>query len=215
VFGNPTTVTDECINVSDDKAGALGTACAGVDTLPKTFNYTQNLSYNTCGVRQYVNTASFLTNDTATTGSDSWTVNVTIPCATGCTLTQGYWKTHSSYGPAPYDDTWALLSGGLGANKPFYLSGQTWYQVFWTPPQGNPYYNLAHQFEAATLNELNGASTPANVDAALAWAHTFFSTHTPSSNLTKTEKAQVLYYANLLDNYNNGLVGPVHCSERA
>ena len=28
---------------------------------------------------------------------------------TPCTLTQGYWKTHSSYGPAPYDVTWAIL----------------------------------------------------------------------------------------------------------
>ena len=26
----------------------------------------------------------------------------------GCTLTQGYWKTHSENGPAPYDDNWAI-----------------------------------------------------------------------------------------------------------
>ena len=32
------------------------------------------------------------------TGSASWTIDVTVPCAGGCTLTPGYWKTHSSFG---------------------------------------------------------------------------------------------------------------------
>ena len=39
--------------------------------------------------------------DTGATGESSWTVNVNVACSQGCTLTQGYWKTHSRKGPAP------------------------------------------------------------------------------------------------------------------
>ena len=67
------------------------------------------------------NIASFVTNDTGATGSDSWTVFIDVLCP-GCTYTQGYWKTHSRYGPAPYDTTWAKV----GEDTPFYLSGQSY-----------------------------------------------------------------------------------------
>ena len=53
-----------------------------------------------CGDHTFDNTASFETTDTGATGEDSWQVIVTVACPTGCTLTQGYWKTHSEYGPA-------------------------------------------------------------------------------------------------------------------
>lgn len=129
----------------------------------------------------------------------------------GCTYTQGYWKTHSEHGPAPYDATWAQLANG--ANTPFYLSGQTYYQVFWTAPAGNPYYNLAHQYMAAYLNKLAGASQ--SVNAELASAHALFSTYTPAqvAALAKTSavRAQFLALATTLDNYNNGVTGPGHC----
>ena len=45
----------------------------------------------------------------------------------------------------------------------------------------------------------------------IAWATTFFSTYTPSSTLTKALKNQALAYAGLLDDYNNGTIGPGHC----
>ena len=42
-------------------------------------------------------------------------VDLLIGCPPGqetvCTRTQGYWKTHSEYGPAEYDETWNELSG--------------------------------------------------------------------------------------------------------
>jgi hypothetical protein len=208
-FGAPTTVTDECIDVSDDLYGSLGTVCA--NEAPKTFSYSMYIGpYEVCGEYQVINVAGFVTNDTGSTGSASWTVDVTVPCGCGCTLTVGYWKTHSSFGPAPYDDTWAMV----GENTPFYLSGKSYYQVLWTPPSGgNAYIILAHQFIAAELNILNGASTTPAVNQALSWAETFFATHQPSSRLSKTERALVLSYAALLDSYNNGLIGPGHCDE--
>ena len=68
---------------------------------------------------------------------------VPTPPSGGCTLTSGYWKTHSEFGPAPYNDTWAQLPNG--ASTTFFLSGKTYYQVLWTPAfMGNSYYILAH-----------------------------------------------------------------------
>jgi len=209
-FGDPTNESDECVNVNDDKFGALGVVCAS--EAPKTFEYSLNVgSYETCGDYTYVNTATFTTNDTETTGSDDHTVNVTVPCAGGCTLTQGYWKTHSENGPAPYDNVWALLPSG--ASTPFFLSGQTWLGVFWTAPAGNAYYILADQYMAAKLNILNGASAPQAVTTAIGNAEAFFNAKTPLSTLTKAQRAQILTLAATLDQYNNGLIGPGHCSE--
>jgi hypothetical protein len=208
-FGAPTQQVDECIDVSDDKQGALGTVCAG--DAPETFEYSMNVGpYGTCGAHQFVNTAGFVTNDRARTGSDSWTVDVQVPCAAGCTLTPGYWKTHSELGPAPYDDTWASLANG--ASTPFFSSGKTYHQVLWTSPQGNAYYILAHAYIAAKLNGLNGADLSA-VSSTMTSAEQFFSTKAPSSSLTKAQRTQVLQWATQLDNYNNGLIGPGHCSE--
>lgn len=144
-------------------------------------------------------------------GTASWTITVHVPCDGGCTLTPGYWKTHSKYGPAPYDDAWALLMPS-GEDSQFFTSGKSWYQVLWTPPRGNAYYILAFQYIAAKLNVLNGADGSA-INSALAWAESFFGTHAPSSLLSKSERNQVLSYANILDQYNNGYIGPGHCTE--
>jgi hypothetical protein len=128
-----------------------------------------------------------------------------------CTYTQGYWKTHSDRGPAQYEEGWDVL-GSMEEDTPFFLSGKTWYEVFWTKPQGNPYYILAHQFAAAKLNHLNGTSVSSiqtTYDTAYAWLET----HTPTSTLTAPEKQQVLAWASTLDQYNNGIIGPGHCDD--
>lgn len=208
------TEIDECATVTDTLAGALGTLCAGVDALPKTFTYSHLVgAYTACGDYTVDNVASFSTNDSGATGSDSWTVGVTVPCAGGCTLTPGYWKTHSSYGPAPYDDTWALI----GENTTFYSSGKSYYQVLWTPPSGgNAYYILAHAYIAAQLNQLNGANFSA-AQTAFNQATALFANpaNTPAAvgALRGSARNTWTNLATTLDNYNNGLIGPGHCSE--
>lgn len=209
-FGAPANETDECVSVNDSLQGVLnGNLCKSA-----TFTYARNVGpYDTCGDYTVDNTATFTTNDTGTTGSDSWTVQVNVPCSGGCTLTQGYWKTHSLHGPAPYDDAW-LLVGPAGADTTFYLSGQTYYQVLWTPPAGgNVYYQLAHQFIAAKLNLLNGAGSTPAVDAAIAAAEGFFATKTPTSTLSKKDQQTLRGYAATLASFNEGSTGPGHCSE--
>jgi hypothetical protein len=214
IFGDPTEVVDECIDVTDDQYGFLGTVC--FDAAPYTFNYSMWVgNYTECGVYYFTNIASFETNDTQAAGNDTWTVTITVPCL-GCTLTPGYWKTHSEYGPAPYDDTWALLSNG--ADTLFFQSGKTYYQVLWTSPKGgNAYYILAHAYIAAKLNQLNGASIPPAVLTAFNQATWLFDTYTPAqiaalkgnSALRKT----FINLAGILDDYNNGITGPGHCDE--
>ena len=183
------TEVDQCVTVTDDPIGALfggAEVCATDAQTTFTTNYTTNVGgYDVCGDYQFTNTASFTTVATApnpaATGSASWTVDINVPCAGGCTLTQGYWKTHSEFGPAPYDSTWAQLPNG--ASTPFYYSGKTWYQVFQTSPAGgNAYYQLAHQYMAARLNVLNGAATTPAVDAALAGALAYFNNPANTGN---------------------------------
>lgn len=216
VFGStPTTEVDKCIDITDSLKGSLGTVCYGEKPLPYTFNYTYNIGpYEACGDFTVENTASFVAEDTGAQSSDTWLVDVNVPCLTGCTLTQGYWKTHSAAGPAPYDPAWKNL--GPDEHKTiFFLSGQTWHQVFWTPPAGNPYYNLAHQYMAAKLNLLNGAASTPAVDAAIQQAEVLFGQYTPSQTAGLKGQAKNTWtsLAGTLDRYNNGLIGPCHCDE--
>lgn len=206
------TKVDDCVAATDDRYGTLGDVCQ--DALPKSFSYTLNVGpYEACGEYTHANTASFTTDDRGATGSSTWTIGVSVPCVVGCTLTPGYWKTHSAHGPAPEDDAWFNL-GPAGADESFFLSGQSYYQVLWTAPGGNVYYILAHAWIAAKLNVLDGASSTPDVDAALASAAAFFATYTPANAPTRgAARSAAIAWATTLDNYNNGLIGPGHCSE--
>jgi hypothetical protein len=138
------------------------------------------------------------------------------PPDTGCTLTPGYWKTHSSYGPAPYDDTWAEAT--FTEDTMFYLSGKSYYDVLWTSPErGNAYYILAHQFIAAALNYYKGAWVPGDVVTALSTARDLFEIYTPADigamKGNNEIRVRFIRLAGVLDAYNNGIIGPGHCTK--
>jgi hypothetical protein len=202
------TAIDGCVDVSDTHMGSLGQVCAADGS--QTFNYTVLLDSTVCEPYQLTNTASY--EGTAESGSSTVVVDVEVACELGCTLTQGYWKTHSSYGPAPHDeDGWAGHE-----NDMFFSSGQTQYQVLWTAPAGNAYYVLAHQYIAAARNAANGATFTA-AQAAFDAATALFEAYTPAQ--VKAMKGnhpvrqQFTTLAYLLDQYNNGITGPGHCTE--
>ena len=194
----PPTVVNGSVNVDDTNGMSWLFADTGTQTYTKTFR---------CGEDEgtHDNTATIR----ETGQSDDARVTVTCkPPQDGCTLTQGYWKTHSKYGPAPYDSTWAVI----GEDTAFFLSGKTWYQAInASSAGGNAYYILAQQYIAARLNIAAGAGTTSAVDTALAGATTFFSTYTPSSTLSPSVRAQAIAWATTLDKYNNGVIGPGHC----
>ena len=139
-------------------------------------------------------------------------MNSDVTCEpNSCTLTQGYWKTHSVYGPAPYDSAWSLLPQAEAT--PFFSSGTTWFGVYAVRPRDGAYWQLAHQYVAAKLNSLTGTSL-ASVQAAFDAATTLFSTKTPA-DIGKNGPAanQAKSLASALEAFNSGAVGPGHCSE--
>lgn len=125
---------------------------------------------------------------------------------TGCTRTQGYWKSKPGViWPAPYS-----------RDATFFSSGLTWQQILETPPQGgNAYLILAHQYIAAVLNRAAGASAPSSLKTIINNATAWFSSGTNldscSSSACETQKN----WAGLLDTYNNGQYpgAPPHCPE--
>jgi hypothetical protein len=123
----------------------------------------------------------------------------------GCAYTQGYWGSKPGVGwPSPYS---------RGAD--FYLSGQTWQQVLDTAGNTAPgYYQLAHQFIAATLNVANGASVPASIKATLDDADKWLSNNTPAKCSAGGSCGLQRDWAAVLDEYNNGQYagGPPHCN---
>jgi hypothetical protein len=134
-----------------------------------------------------------------------------VPVYLGCTHSFGYWKTHSMYGPAPYDSVWAQI----GEDSTFFLSNKSFYQVLWTPPKhGNAYYILAHQYIATDLNFLNNAD-PGDAQEAFDSATTLFNTYTPGEigdlNGGDTLRHQFISLSEILDDYNTGIIGPGSC----
>lgn len=209
-------------NVVDSHAGTLATDLfKDSHNLheSRTFTYSRDITAESCDSFDVVNTVDVVHEAPAPPfATDTNTLHVNVQCESGCTLTQGYWKTHSSYGPASKPDAaWNLLPGGAGPDTVFFLSGASWYQVFWTAPAGNAYYNLAHQYMAARLNILNGASAPAAVSSAIATATGLFGTYTPAQigalSGSNALRKQFVALAGTLGSYNEGLIGPGHCDE--
>ena len=171
---------------------------------------------------------------TASSGTDQLSNNFgNFLVPPGCSLTQGYWKTHSIHGPAAHpDDTWNLITaamtgapgGDLGPDTQFFDSGMTWYEVFWTNPKGgNAWYILAHQYMAAVLNQLNGAGSPAGLAAALADAYVLLDHYDGTASIPKNgsqvltsakDRDEAIQIAGFLAAYNEGtLPGTSHCGE--
>jgi len=124
-------------------------------------------------------------------------VTFTNVVAAGCTHTIGWYMNKGA----------SSVPTGTFSN-----SGQTYAVVLATEPKGNAYYILARQYIAATLNAAAGASVPADVQAALNAAAAYLAVATPGTPLPGTyTKDQVTAIATVLDNYNNGLLGPIHC----
>lgn len=140
----------------------------------------------------------------------------------GCTLTQGYWKTHSKYGPAPYDAGWISPYPPMEdmADWNYRNSGSTFYQVLNSPPQGgNAWYILAAQHIAAQLTNDSGRFEflPSGVNQAWQEAEALLGAHSPShiGSLKGNDplRKKFLELAGILDNFNNGNVPDYpHCS---
>jgi len=121
----------------------------------------------------------------------------------GCTLTQGYWKTHHAYAKNESQKLpWPLPEGAK-------ICGKTWLELLHTPPKGDPHVVAAHQLIAAELNVASGAEPPLEVADAMSKLKVYVNKCEPCA----AGKQQALSLAELLDDFNNGKVGPGHCDK--
>lgn len=129
----------------------------------------------------------------------------------GCTYTQGYWKNH--------EEAWPL-----DPDMPFFSATQDGGALSWMDVMGlspgkdgkdpNVSLNeadiiLAHQWIAAALNVANGASIPSDVNDVWNDAYDYFNGTYAGSPTDEELKG----WAEVLDEYNNGYVGPGHCDD--
>jgi hypothetical protein len=132
--------------------------------------------------------------------------------AGACTWGQGYWGTHSAYGPSPYDPTWA----SVGEDTPFFRSGKTYYRVMVTKPrQDHQYYLLAKQYISAVLNVHQGAEMSAEVLGVMLDAQNLFESYGLNYDYKHDPDGVVgefLEMAAILRGYNAGKLGPGHCA---
>jgi len=120
-----------------------------------------------------------------------------------CTFTVGYWKNHPEAWPVG-----TLTLGSVAYTQAELLS------ILNEPVGGNGLISLAHQLIATKLNLANGAIPTALVTSTIAAADAQIGALvvppvgsgylSPGSTSGKT---------NILDDYNQGITGPGHCSE--
>ena len=133
----------------------------------------------------------------------------------GCTLTQGYWKTHSECkknGNGPKrDNTWDYI----GEDSIFFKSDQSYCDVFATQPsnKNGKYYILAHQYIATELNLYNNAD-PTDITEVFKESTAFLEKYTPEDVRTNKDlQNKAVKLGGKLDEYNNGKTGPGHCDD--
>jgi len=137
------------------------------------------------------------------------------PPATGCTRTIGYWKTHAGTKKqadqvTQYLPVWLGDANGSASVK-VTLNTQAVFLLGYSDKSSDGIAKLRGQLLAAKLNDAAGAST-ADVDATILASDAFLATHGVWSGLSASEQQQVLAWKSALDDYNNGVTGPGHCS---
>jgi len=125
----------------------------------------------------------------------------------GCTYTIGYWKNHPEAWPE-------FVELNLGTDDgPVLLTKDEALDLLKKPVKGDKSIILAHQLIGAKLNILNGADDSAVADAVEA-AEEWFAEH----GLAKVEDGPsasiAVDLADILDDYNNGVIGPGHCDDK-
>jgi hypothetical protein len=122
------------------------------------------------------------------------------PLAQNCTFTLGYWKNHF--------ESWPVAGLTLGTVN--YTNNEL-LAILWHQPQGNKLVILTHQLIAAKLNLANGAD-PGAIAATIASADALIGgLVSPPIGAGTLPSSPAVGYANTLDDFNNGLIGPGHC----
>ena len=123
------------------------------------------------------------------------------PEANNCTYSIGYWKNNPSEWP-----TNSLTLGGITYNQTELLN------ILNTPPQGDASYILAYQLMGAKFNVLQGADSSAIANT-LPNADAWLTANPLGSNPTGTTRQDGIAAAQILDDFNRGIIGPGNCQQ--
>ncbi len=150
----------------------------------------------------------------------TWDAGIYMPMQDGCTHTIGYWKTHAGFGPqadvvSQYLPIWLGDDGGsksLAVTDAAIAVAVLEMKTYGT--NSNGITKLYAQLLGAKLSIASGAG---DIDVAdiIADADAFLAGHDWNNwaGLSRADRNKVLYWQGMLDNYNNGLIGPGHCDE--
>lgn len=227
--GEPTIIqTDEGARVIDQQVCPPGFTCTPSDPGPWSFSDSGSISFTkqvcnvsaTCDTYYYLtNTVTLTEDDTLQTRTSSASVEIyTGPCAGGCTLTIGFWKTHAGFTGKNPDRVTPLLPqwlGTAGGAKSVQVTTASQAVTILSMELGVPSNGITKlyaQLLAAKLNIANGADGSA-VAGTIAAADAFLATYdyTAWASLSKAQQKTVLGWMTMLDAYNNGYIGPGHC----
>jgi len=147
----------------------------------------------------------------------TWDLGIYLPDE-HCTRTIGYWKTHDGSGPqddvvTPLLPIWLGTAAGAAS---IHVTNTTIshnileQNVYGTPSNGIT--KLYAQLLGAKLNEANDADITL-IAATIAAADAFLAIYDWNdwAGFSNAQKRIINGWATTLDNYNNGLIGPIHC----
>ena len=128
----------------------------------------------------------------------------------GCTLTQGYWKTHGPIPTGNNSNEWLVTSLSLGSVS--YTDLQL-LSILNQEVAGNGLIALAHQLIAAKLNILAGASNSAVADDIAAADALIGGLVVPPVGTGYLSPSTTSGLTKILGDFNSGVIGPGHCAE--
>jgi plastocyanin len=122
-----------------------------------------------------------------------------LPSGKNCTYGSGYWRRHL--------DNWPIAVVTLGGH--IYAKEEA-SAILERPPQGDATYLLARRLIPAKLNVAQGADPNAIINTIVA-ADEWLMQHPLGSSPRNPERRQGLQLAEILENFNSGLIGPGSC----
>ncbi len=138
-----------------------------------------------------------------------------------CTFTRGFWRTHNAFAGGNQQIPWPSSCGQPAENNLIFVGTPgvtTWLALLSQPTSGDACIQGAAQWIAATLNVCNEACTDSAVDAALAGVQAILDNVTLCPGLKPAtpfsgEREELILLTSVLDDYNNGEIGPGHCDD--
>lgn len=150
----------------------------------------------------------------------TWDAGIYMPPQEGCSHTIGYWKTHAGFGPQADEVTQYLpiWLGTAGGAKSYQVTTAQMAVDFLSMnvygTSSNGITKLYGQLLGAKLSIADGAAD-GDIAATIAAADAFLAAHNylDWAGLSNAQKSMVNGWKDMLDQYNNGLIGPGHCDE--